>query len=444
MKITFILPAIGKKQAEPYIETWKMEPLMIAVLQSLTPAWIETEFYDDRIELINYETETDLVAITVETYTAKRAYTIAEEFRKRRKKVVMGGYHATLAPEEVLEKADVIIIGNAESVWAEMLDDFCNGQLKARYQGDCRYSGLMPQRTIYCGKKYLPIILVETGRGCPFNCEFCSISSYYCSKYIPRPVEEIVCEIEQNTGAYYFFVDDNIAAKPLHCRNVVDRITGMGIKWTSQGSLTMVKEPGLLKAMKKSGCDVILIGFESLEPGNLEQMNKGWSMHLGEIDELVKQIHDEGISIYATFVFGFDNDNEDTFKRVIDFSLKHNFFFTAFNHLLPFPGTPLYRCLLDEGRLISERWWLEPDYCYGDIPYKPKLMSPQELSQRCEDARTEFYRYGSIVKRFGSLVKRNMSPMLMGIFLGQNVRLRFEVKEKMRIPLGKGLDEMPK
>ncbi len=444
MKIAFVLPAIGKKHGELYVGTWKMEPLMIALLKAFTPQEIETEFYDDRIELIDYEVDADLIAITVETYTAKRAYAIAGEFRRRGKTVILGGYHVTLMPDEALDRSDSILIGNAETAWVDMLNDYRSGTLKKVYKGINRYTRTLPDRSAYKGKQYIPLKLVETGRGCPFNCTFCSISAYYCSRYIPRPVDDIVKEIAETSGSYYFFVDDNIGADPSHCRNLVERITDRGVKWTSQCSLNIAENVGLLKAMKKSGCDVLLIGFESLDKQNLLQMNKGWRTSLGNADDLVRRIHDEGISIYATFVFGFDHDTRETFRRVLEFSLHHRFFFAAFNHLLPFPGTQLYDHLREQGRLRNERWWLQPDYNYGDIPYIPKQMSPEELTEMCEETRKLFYSYSSIAKRFGGLVARNHNPALAGLFLAQNIRLKREVEGKMRIPLGNGLDEMPK
>ncbi len=153
MKITFILPAIGKKQGQKYIGTWKMEPLTIAVLKALTPADIETELFDDRIELIDYNTETDLVCITVETYTAKRSYRIAEKFRERGIPVVMGGYHVTLCPEEAAVYSDSIIVGNAETVWAGMLEDCKKGSLKKKYLGDVGEYEVSQDRSICTGKK---------------------------------------------------------------------------------------------------------------------------------------------------------------------------------------------------------------------------------------------------------------------------------------------------
>ncbi|KDR96619.1 Radical SAM superfamily enzyme YgiQ, UPF0313 family [Peptoclostridium litorale DSM 5388] len=444
MKITFILPGIGKKENEKYIKTWKMEPLTIATLKKLTPNDIETEFFDDRLELIDYNTPTDLVVISVETYTAKRAYQISGEFRKRGVKVIMGGYHVTLLPDEAVKYADAVLSGNAETIWEIVIEDFKRGNLKKMYSGRPQILNSIPDRSIYADKKYLPLSLVETGRGCPFSCEFCAISSYYCSNYRPRPIESVIEDIKKSNGRYFFLVDDNIVANPEHCKELFSAIAPLNIKWTSQGSLTMAKDKDLLKLMKKSGCDTILIGFESLDERNLNQMKKDWSLKIGERDELIKRIHDAGISIYATFVFGFDYDTPSSFERAVEFSLNHDFFFAAFNHLLPFPGTPLYERLKYEKRLTSEKWWLEPGYKYGDISFIPRNMSPEELSCRCAKARRDFFKYSSIFKRWTKLLLRNPDPLLSMIFLSQNINLKLEVDRKLSMPIGSGLDEFPK
>ena len=440
MKLLFILPAIGRKDGEEYIGTWKMEPLMIAALQALTPPEIETCFFDDRIEGIDYAIDADMVAITVETYTASRAYQIAAKFRRRGIPVVMGGYHVTAVPGEAAEHADCIIVGNAEPVWKLMLDDFRGKSLRKRYDGERGGIPLMPDRSVYGAKKYLPLSLIETGRGCPNHCEFCAITCFYQARYIPRPIEDIVAEIKQARNKFVFFVDDNLSADRDHLMSLCRAVAPLKVKWTSQVSLAVAKDDELLKTMKKSGCQVLLIGFESLDQKNLDQMNKSWNYQLGERDELVRKMHKAGIGIYATFVFGFDADADETFEDTIQFAMKHKFFFAAFNHLLPFPGTPLYERLQDSDRLLYEKWWLKEGYRYGDIPYRPLKIMHGELKDKCAAVRRRFFKRSSILKRGIASIWRNPSFMINMVFFTQNKALGKEVDRKLNLPVGIGLD----
>lgn len=443
-KITFIYPAIGKKPGVKYIKTWKMEPLPIATLAALTPGDINVEFFDDRMELIDYNTNTDLVGITLETYTARRSYNIAKKFRDRGIPVVMGGYHATHLPNEVLNYADSVVVGNAEGIWPQVVQDAKEGKLKKIYSGGTQYGAVLPDRSIFDGKKYLKLGLVETGRGCPFTCEFCQITTYYKGKYYPRPIKDVIADIVNSGKKYFFFVDDNFVANPKYAIELCKELAKLNISWSGQGTLTMAKNKELLKWLRKSGCCLLLTGFESLDEENLKQMNKQWSSKLGERDELVQRIHDAGISMYATFIFGFDHDSPDTFKQATEFALKHDFFYAAFNHLLPFPGTPLFERLEKDNRLLRPKWWLDNDYNYGDIAFQPTKMSPQELSDRCVQARKDFFKFSSLPKRAMSLLKRNASPTLFPIFMFSNLNLQEEVEGKLGLPVGDGLDEFPK
>jgi radical SAM superfamily enzyme YgiQ (UPF0313 family) len=446
--VTFILPAIGKKKRRRYVRSWQlMEPLTIMTLAAATPSGIDARFFDDRIELIDYAVQTDLVAITTECYTARRAYAIAGRFRARGVPVVLGGYHATLCPEEAQSHADAVVVGNGERVWPQLLADFREGRLRRRYEGGPDPVDLVPDRAILGGKRYARLGVVETGRGCCFRCEFCAISAFYGGRYHRRPVAQVIRDIReaQKTGKrYFFFADDNIVADPAYARTLFEAIRPLGIRWTGQGSLNMARDPQLLSLMKRSGCVMILIGYESLDAANLVQMGKGWSTRTGEVESLTRRVHEAGISIYATFLFGFDADTPRLVERTVAFAKKAGFFLAAFNHLLPIPGTPLYRRLRGEEALTCDPWWLSAEYRYGQLAFRPKSMSASETSEACRRARVAFYRLPSMLRRAMLALWRSRSLVLFAYFWYVNLHLGWEVAEKMGLPLGENLDELPK
>jgi radical SAM superfamily enzyme YgiQ (UPF0313 family) len=437
MRLTLIHPCIGRRVGEKYIRTWQMEPLAPAVLAGLTPKDVEVKFYDDRMEVIPYDERTDLVAISVETYTARRAYEIATEYRKRGVPVVMGGFHATLVPDEVAEYADAVVIGEAEGLWPELIDDFRHGQLKPTYRAHKRpnLAGTGPDRSIFLGKRYLPLGLIEAGRGCHFKCEFCAIQSYFNSTQTRRPAEEVVEEIRRNPKPLYFFVDDNITSNLDEAKELYRQLIPLKIRWVSQASINVAHDDELLHLLRASGCQGLLIGFESLNPENLRKMHKSFNTMKGGYAVALENLRRHGMRLYVTFIVGYDGDSHESLREVMRFAEEHKFYIVAFNHLTPFPGTPLYERLQNEGRLLFDKWWLDPAYRYGMVPYTPWGMTADEVKEGCITARSEFYRFSSIWRR--SLDKVNGGSMYMGAkFFTINWLIRREVTQRRDYPLG--------
>jgi len=418
-----------------------MEPLTIAVLAGLTPD-CEISFYDDRIEAIPYDLQADLVAISVKTYTARRAYDLAARFRERGMPVVLGGYHPSLIPGEACEYADSIVIGEAECVWHEVVADAASGRLKKIYSSSGRpnLSGIRPDRSLYRNKKYMPLTLVETSRGCRFSCNFCSISAFYRRTYNYRPPREVADEIAGLGSKRIFFVDDNIGAYPEYTRRLCGELARLNLRWVSQCSVNALRDITLIRDMAKSGCVGLLIGFESLDPENLGDMDKSWNSTMKGYEDVLAVVRDHGIAVYATFIIGYDHDNSDTFQKTVEFALRQKFFITAFNHLVPFPGTELYRRLHREGRLLFDKWWLHPGYRYGDIAFRPKLLTPEELAEGCMTARRSFFSYSSIFSRGLDFAANCRSPLSGSLYFSTNLKLRNEVLDKKGILLGQGLD----
>lgn len=438
MHLTLIHPCVSRTPGEPYIRSWEMEPLAPAYLAALVPDDVSVVFYDDRLEPIPYDEPTDLAAISVETYTARRAYQIASEFRRRGVPVVMGGFHATLVPDEVAIYADAVVVGEAETTFPRLLSDFRAGRLQRRYQAEGRADlrDITPDRSIFAGKRYLPLGLVETTRGCTYQCEFCAVSSYYGATQVHRPVEKVVAEIEtlRATRKLFFFVDDNFACHRAEAKKLFEALIPLNIRWVSQGSITMAYDEELLALMKRSGCQGVLIGFESLDPENLVAMNKGFNRFKGGYQEALRRLNRHGIRLYATFLFGYDRDTRETFTRTVDFCRDHKFFIAAFNHLLPFPGTPLYAKLKADGRLRWDRWWMAPDYRYGQIPFDSALP-PETVAGECLQARKRFYSLPSILAR--SFDRTNAGSLFMWqAFWVINWMLRGEASQRDGMVLG--------
>jgi radical SAM superfamily enzyme YgiQ (UPF0313 family) len=438
MRLTLIHPCIGRRKDQPYIRLWQMEPLPPAAIAGLTPRDVDIKFYDDRMERIPFDEPTDLVGISVETYTAKRAYQIASEYRRRGVPVVMGGFHASLCPDEVAQYADAVVIGEAETLWETVLKDAERKTLGTFYRAESRpaLGNIRPNRSIFAGKNYLPIGLIEAGRGCHFICDFCAIQTVFNHTQTRRPADDILTELESlRHKPLIFFVDDNITSNMEQAKEFFKELQTLKIKWVSQASINAAYDEEFLQIIKESGCQGVLIGFESLNPENLKKMNKGFNTMQGGYEKALANLRKFNIRLYITFVFGYDADTESSFKESVDFALRHKFYIAAFNHLTPFPGTPLYQRLEEEGRLLFDKWWLDERYSYNMIPFQPTHMSPERLQRGCVEARAEFYNWNNIFKRSFDSVNRS-SLLMWWQFYGINAMFRREVRQRDFFPLG--------
>lgn len=423
------------------MRAWQMEPLSMALLAGLTPPDVELRFYDDRMEAIPLDEPTDLVAISVETFTALRAYRLAKEFRDRGVRVLMGGYHVTLCPEEAREMADAIVIGDADQVWTQILADTQRGALQREYRATGKalsLQGLRPRREIFDGKDYQNLRLVEFARGCNFKCDFCSITAFHQAKQIHRPAKEVAAEIEAIGGKRFFIVDDNFVSQPEQARQLCRELIPLNISWVGQASIHIAHDTDLLKQMEASGCRGVLIGMESLNENNLRQMGKQWNTASGSYADSLRRFRDAGLAVYGTFVFGYDDDCADTISRSVEFACEQKLFLAAFNHLIPFPGTPLYRRLLDQGRLIKPKWWIDSDCRVGDVVFRPAKITADELQQACFDARREFFRSSSILRRMNDFRANLKNPVMAAIYLALNWQGRGDIELRQGLRLGEG------
>lgn len=437
MHLTLIHPAIGHRRGESYIRSWQMEPLPAAAIAGLTPADVRISFHDDRLETIPYDAPTDAVAISLETYTARRAYQIASEYRRRGVPVVFGGFHATLIPEEAERYTEAVVVGEAEGLWPEVIDDLRHRTLKKRYQSADRpdLAHLRSDRSIFAGKRYLPIGLVETGRGCRFPCEFCAIQSFFERTHRHRPIDAILAEIRalKDRTKVFFFVDDNFAGDLPAAKELMRALAPLRVRWITQMSINAAHDEEFLALMAAAGCAGVLIGFESLDPDTLKAMKKGFNTMRGGYEVALGKLRRHGIRIYATFVFGYDQDTEASFDQAVAFALDQRFYIAAFNHLTPFPGTPLYARLQAEGRLRFEAWWRDPGYRYNALPFTPVGMSPEAVTEGCVAARRRFYGWPGILQRSRHHWR---DPFVFRNFFLVNAMHRREISARNGYPLG--------
>lgn len=441
MKLTLIKPNIGRMEHSLYVDEGRMEPLQLGVIAALTPPDVEVVVYDDRVESIPFDEPTDLVGITVETYTARRAYEISAEYRQRGVPVIMGGMHPALIPEEVKPHADSIYIGDAEFKWGEVLEDFRRGKLQPIYKtrAGIPQPGTLTRRDIFKGKGYLPITLLQFSRGCRFACNFCAVSTYFDKTQYCRKVREVVQEIESAERQIVFFVDDNLLSNFEAAKALFRELTPLKVHWVSQGTINMTQDLELMDLMVKSGCIGLVVGFESITPQNLRWMKKSPNLvgAFKAYESQLKIIRDYGLQLWAAFTLGHDYDTRETIERTLEFAMENKFPLAAFNILVPYPATPLYKKLESEKRLLYDgKWWLHPEYRFNYAAFQPKLMSPDELTEACFQVRASYNSISSIIRRTFDLKTNMRSLYKLGLYLRYSPLFRKEVFKKHGMRFG--------
>jgi radical SAM superfamily enzyme YgiQ (UPF0313 family) len=441
MKITFIKPNIGRMEHSLYVDEGRMEPLMLAVLAGLTPPDVECVLYDDRMESIPFDEPTDLAAITVETYTARRAYEIAAEYRARGVPVILGGMHITLLPEEAAEHADSIFLGDAETVWAEVVDDARHHRLKPRYAGPPgvgQIGRVLPRRDLFKGKGYLPLTLMQYVRGCRFACSFCAVSQYFDKTHYHRAIDDVLREIEAQDRKFIFFIDDNIASDHKALGEFCHALIPMKLHWVSQASLDVTRNLPLMKLLERAGNWGNVTGFETITPASLRDARKSPNIpRFSKYKEEVRILREHGMQSWAAFTLGYDHDTRETIEATVDFALESRFTLAAYNILMPYPNTPLYRKLEGEGRLLWDgKWWLHPDYRFNSAAFVPRLMSPDELTNACHAARTRFNSIPALFHRFADVQTHLRSLSRIFAYWKYTLLFKKEIPKKHQMRFG--------
>ncbi len=402
MKIGFIAPALDLDRERKGERIFLLPPLTFPVLAALTPPDIEVKVIEERVQPIPYEEDFDLVGITFVTAFAPHAYEIADRFRQKGVTVVLGGPHVSVMPQEALQHAEAVVVGEAEEIWPRLIDDFRRNNLQPVYrQNNLSDLSRFPRpRLEVIPKEFAFRNSTLASKGCPFKCNFCFVNMFNGYRQRFRPVEDVIADLERMEGNPYqrkrvIFWDDNINGHPAYLKKLLREMIPLKKKWASAASATIANDPELLDLLEKSGCTALFIGMESINTSSLRESAK-YHNRVANYREMVKRLHDHGIALTGAFVFGFDQDDADTFDRTLEMMIDIELDCMTPAILTPLPGTPLYRQMAQQGRIFDHNWG---DYDYFHVVFRPKQMSPEQLYEGFLEFNRRFFSYGSIFKR---------------------------------------------
>jgi len=411
--------------------------LSLPVIAAYTPPTWDIELVDEAVTDIDFDTPCDLVGLSIMTCYAPRAYEIADEFRQRGKKVVLGGVHPTYCPDEALRHCDAIVCGEAEDLWPQVVADIEAGTLKRIYRMD-QFPALSdykpPRIELLSPDSYMTRLCSFTTRGCHFDCEFCSVSPFNGKTTRRRPVPEVIEELKHakewlrsdivermtrgslvnalttslkiwvglEEGSIVAFVDDLHNSHRAYCRELWQALKSLNIKWGCQSTLFLGDDPEMVKLAADSGCVSVFVGMESLSDDSLDETNKGFNQ-VRKFEDQIKMFHDHGIMVNPGIVFGFDNDDESVFETAVEFLTRNKVELAYFNVLTPLPGTALFERYKQEGRIFDQDW---AKYDGKHVVYKPKRMTPEQLQEGFFWANHQFYSWPCILHRVGHTSQR--------------------------------------
>lgn len=411
--------------------------LSLPVIAAYTPSNWEVELVDEAVTDINFDTPCDLVGLSIMTCYAPRAYEIADEFRRRGKKVILGGVHPTYCPEEALQHCDAIVCGEAEDLWPQVVTDIEGGRLKRIYRMD-QFPALSnykpPRIELLSPDSYMTRLCSFTTRGCHFDCEFCSVSPFNGKTTRRRPVPEVIEELRRakewlrsdivermtrgslmnalstslkiwvglEEGSIVAFVDDLHNSHRAYCRELWQALKSLNIKWGCQSTLFLGDDAEMVKLAADSGCVSVFVGMESLSEDSLDETNKGFNQ-VRKFENQIKMFHDHGIMVNPGIVFGFDNDDESVFETAVEFLTRNKVELAYFNVLTPLPGTALFERYKQEGRIFDLDW---AKYDGKHVVYTPKRMTPEQLQEGFFWANHQFYSWPGILQRVSHTSQR--------------------------------------
>ena len=407
--------------------------LALPLLAALTPDDWETELIYEVIEDVPFDTDADLIGVSTMGHGVIRSIDIAKEYRRRGKTVILGGYMASIMPEEAVKYCDSLIIGDAELVWQQMLSDFENGNLKKTYEKPLEgnwYSTPSPRFDLLEGKNLGDFLPVQAGRGCPNSCSFCSVSCLYSGRYVKRPLPEVIRDIEQIKSLGYkkiLLLDDNIFSDRKYLDSLLDTLIKLDISWMSQCEITIGKDDELLEKLQRSGCTTLSFGLESISRESLISMDKGWAVP-AEYDFLIQNIRNHGIDVSTEMVVGGEGDTLESIRMTKDFIERNKISVPRFYILTPFPGTRFFDQIKEEGRLVNNDIY---SYDGTSAVYRPKNMTPDELTQAYWELYSELFTIKSIIKR--NIFRKEMlkTPARCIFNMGVNLYYRDQIKKSI-------------
>ncbi len=415
MYIKLIQPKMIKRPMDTDIKLHMAPPLGLLTIVNILHKNHTVVLENENIQSINYDDKPDIVGISVTVDTLPNALKIAEKFRSQGIVVVAGGIHVTTAYETIPPNSfDVLCVGAAEGTWTEIVKDYENGTLKKVYRCSNEYKSediVSPDYDFLNKKQYLYCNVVHTSRGCPFKCDFCYNSAAE-HMYINRNIEDVLKDIQAVKSKHIMFIDDNFAGNLQWTREFLKRIKPMRIKWNAAVSINAAYDGELLDLMKESGCQSLFIGFESINAASINNVHKVQN-GTAEYEKAIKAIHDRGIMINGSFVFGLDGDTAETFNMTLDWIVKNRIETVTSHILTPYPGTALYDRLKKEDRIISDDLSL---YNAANVVFKPKGMSEKELYEGYIWIYKQIYSLKNIFKRMPKNKGQRAAYILFNLF----------------------------
>ena len=371
--------------------------LSLPIIAAATPPGNEITIEDESFGPLDFNEPADVVGISVMTAAANRAYWIADYYRAKGAKVILGGMHPTFMPSEAMNHADAVVIGEGDLVWPEVIRDIEHGRLRRTYTGAMPdFEKYRPPRRDSFYKTGFLLNTIEASRGCPNSCNFCSISRFHRHpKYKKRSIQSVVKEVESLDGRFLFFVDDNIIGDKGFAKELFRALTPYRIKWFAQLSIDVARDRELLEVLAKSGLVGAYIGFDSMKKANLNDKAKRQNDYV----ESVSIIRDKGIAIQGSFIFGFDNDDASIFDATLDFLYSTKIELAYFHILTPYPGTAYFDKLTRERRIFAYDW---SEYDTKHVVFRPKNMSHEVLQENFSRVWKEFYSMRSLPRILSS------------------------------------------